>query len=141
MLDFGLAKQAVEPADAAARTMAGQFLGTLAYAAPEQVRGDPGAIDTRTDVHALGVILFEMLTGARPYELRGGMAEAVDTIINTPPPSTPSLNRVVDDELDTIVRKTLAKEQDRRYESAGALLADVRRYLAGEPIAAHRDSQ
>ena len=143
VLDFGLAKRAdrAEDLDEAASTMAGEFLGTFAYAAPEQIRGDPDAIDIRCDVYSLGVILYESLSGRRPYRLRGSISEALQGMLDAEAASPRTHNPAIDDEVDTIVLKALAADPDRRYQSAGALLDDVRHYLAGEPINAKRDSQ
>ena len=152
VVDFGLAKLVAPPAgDArAAVTQEGALLGTLAYAAPEQVRGQPRALDVRADVYALGVILFEMLTGQLPFSVEGDLADVLHRITSTDPQppsacappdaggSPPALR--IDDELDTIVLKSLAKEKERRYQSAAALRDDVQRYLRREPIEAKRDS-
>ncbi|MHC4946634.1 MAG: serine/threonine-protein kinase, partial [Planctomycetota bacterium] len=140
VLDFGLAKRAETPA-AAGATMTGEFLGTCAYAAPEQLAGDPAAVDIRADVYALGVILYESLTGDRPLEATGSMAEVIEAIRHEPPRRPSSRNRAVDDEVETIVLTALAKEPARRYQSAGALVDDIERSLAGAPIAAKRDSR
>lgn len=137
VLDFGLAKM-ITSSDLEARidaTYAGEFVGTLAYAAPEQVAGDPSAVDTRTDVYALGVILYELLADARPYELRGSIADIVNAIERDEPAALPG----VDADLDAIVRTALAKTPDDRYASVAELAADVRRARAGEPIVVRRD--
>lgn len=137
ILDFGLAK--IIDSDAAAGaptvTQTGEFMGTLAYAAPEQVSGDPSRIDIRTDVYALGVILYEMLTARRPVSTAMPVADVIRAIVEAEP-APPGIH----DEIDTIVLKALAKEPDRRYQSAAALRDDVTRCLRGEPIEAKRDS-
>ncbi|MFQ5501616.1 MAG: tetratricopeptide repeat protein [Phycisphaerae bacterium] len=137
ILDFGLAKIINPEAAAAAQTVTqtGEFMGTLAYAAPEQVAGDPSRVDIRTDVYALGVILYEMLTTRRPVSTAMPMADLIRAIVETEP-APPGIH----DEIDTIVLKALAKEPDRRYQSAAALRDDVLRFLRGEPIEAKRDS-
>lgn len=142
ILDFGLAKAI----DAELRstsfegTKAGEFLGTFRYAAPEQFRGEPGQIDTRTDVYALGVILYEMLTGQFPYPVSGSLSAVLRHIAETEPPIPSRLVPGLNDELDTILLKALSKSPERRYQSAGALQRDLLAYLAGEPIEAKRDS-
>ena len=139
VLDFGLAK--IDGLDGSRHlTLTGEFVGTLAYAAPEQVRGDPHLADTRTDVYALGTVLFELLTGRLPLPLGGSFGQIVRTITEREPDRPSAIRREVDNELETIVLKALAKDPDRRYENAAALLDDVQRYLAGEPISAKRDS-
>jgi serine/threonine-protein kinase len=145
VLDFGLAKPANPEIGRgqATVTVAGGFLGTLAYASPEQTTGDPGQVDVRSDVYALGVILYEMLTGRFPYAVTGRMSDVIDAIMNAPPRSLRTLPDTpyrIGDELDTIVRKSLAKDPERRYQSTEALRSDIEHYLAGEPIDAKRDS-
>jgi len=142
LLDFGLAKHrdALEDAQRSVETQAGEFIGTLAYAAPEQVSGDPHAVDVRSDVYSLGVLLFGMLTGAHPYSITGRLAEIVRNIAEAEACRASSIRREVDDELDTIIAKTLSKEKERRYQSVADLLRDLERYRAGRPIEAKGDS-
>jgi serine/threonine-protein kinase len=141
VLDFGLAKIVgpEEMGEAVLATMAGEFLGTFAYAAPEQVAGDPALVDTRTDVHALGVILYEMLTGERPYRLAGSVRDVVRTIAEGEPRRPRTVRPDLDDDLEAILLHALAREPDRRYRSVQAMHDDVRRYLGGEPISVKRD--
>jgi tetratricopeptide (TPR) repeat protein/tRNA A-37 threonylcarbamoyl transferase component Bud32 len=144
ILDFGLAR--ITDADIAATMISeiGVIKGTLQYMSPEQARGDVAAIDVRSDVYALGVILYEMLTGRRPYNVtRAALAEAVRVICeDTPDPVTKSWSgvRKLDTDLETIVGKTLEKEADRRYDSAAALREDIDRYLGSQPILARAPS-
>lgn len=144
ILDFGLAKLAANDggvrSSARAMTLTGQFVGSLPWASPEQAEGANDAIDPRTDVYALGLILFHMLTGRFPYDVFGSMRDVLDHIVNTDPARPSTLSREVNDELDTIVLKCLHKDRERRYQSAGELSQDVERYLEGRPIQAKGDS-
>ncbi len=139
LLDFGLAK--ITGADAAlGSTVTGtnDFLGTPAYAAPEQVRGEQVAVDVRTDVYALGVILFRMLTGCLPFDSTRGLADLLADIQHTEAARPSRLNRALRHDLDAIIGKAMAKDADWRYASVDALVADVRRYLNDEPVEAQR---
>ena len=144
ILDFGLAR--ITDSDIAATMVSevGVIKGTLPYMSPEQARGDVAAIDVRADVYALGVILYELLTGRRPYNVsRAALAEAVRVICEEPPrPLRDSWSGVrrPDRDLETIVGKGLEKEADRRYGSAGALGEDIDRYLSSQPILARSPS-
>jgi serine/threonine protein kinase/Flp pilus assembly protein TadD len=143
ILDFGLAKIADRAAPAGelpAVTMTGQFVGSLPWAAPEQVDGKPDRVDVRTDVYSLGVVLFQVLTGRFPYPVVGSMRAVMENILQVPSHRPSSIRGDLDDELDTIVLKCLSKEPERRYQSAGELARDIRHYLTGEPIEAKRDS-
>ncbi|MEE8141665.1 MAG: serine/threonine-protein kinase, partial [Planctomycetota bacterium] len=138
VLDFGLAK-ILEPdaSDPSSVTSTGQFLGTPAYAAPEQILAQQDRIDIRSDVYSLGVILHEMLTGQLPFEART-LPERIRALEHgdvTPPPQT--LARVARD-LRSILLKALSPELQLRYASVDALAADLRRWLRGEPIEAER---
>ena len=104
--------------------------------APEQVRGDHTAIGPRTDVYALGVILYEMLSGRVPFNGPGEIV-LLDQILKAEPMSLRALRRDVPANLETICRKAMAKEPSRRYASARELADDLRRFRLGEPIKAH----
>lgn len=138
VLDFGLAKL-TEGDGAKSMTEDGQFLGSLPWASPEQVSGG-GDMDVRSDVYSLGVVLHQMLTGEFPYTVVGPVREVVRTITEVEPRAASVRNPEVGDEVDTIVLRCLNKAPERRYQSAGEISADVRRYLADEPIEAKRDS-
>lgn len=132
LLDFGLAK--LTSRSEASLTTSGQFLGTPAFAAPEQWRG--GELDARADVYSLGAILFQMLTGRAVIEGEGLDAVARASA-RSEPPRPSSLSRSIPRDLDAIVLQALANEREERYQSVDALSADVRRFLAGEPVLAH----
>ncbi|MCP3980348.1 MAG: serine/threonine protein kinase [bacterium] len=140
VLDFGLALSLDADMTASRRaTLSGQFVGSLAWASPEQIQGDAAAVDIRSDVYSLGVILYQMLTGHMPYETEGSLREIVDGITRRPP-TPPSRGRELPEEVETIVLRCLAKSPQRRYQSVADVARDVRRHLAGEPIEAKRDS-
>ena len=137
VLDFGVARATDADLRATTATEVGQVIGTLAYMSPEQAAGDPAALDPRSDVYALGVVLFELLAGRLPYSLQGlPMAEAARVIHERDPDRLGSVNTAMRGDVETIVAKALEKDKARRYASAAALAADLRRFLAGEPIAA-----
>jgi WD40 repeat protein/serine/threonine protein kinase len=140
VLDFGLAKPIDEEFADDKLTAAGEFLGTLAYASPEQASADPHRIDVRSDVYSLGVILFEMLTGTLPYSVAGPLSDVLRQITDTAPRGPSNSRRDVDAEIDSITLKALAKEPERRYQSADHLARDIEHYLKNEPIDAKRDS-
>ena len=144
ILDFGLAKTETDDSDVTtqrqATTVTGQFLGSLPWASPEQADGMPEQIDLRTDVYSLGVILYQMLTGRFPYPVAGRMREVLGNILEAEPTRPRTIRKDVNDEVETIVLKCLAKEPGRRYQSAGDLARDIHRYLAGQPIEAKRES-
>ncbi|MEP0846976.1 MAG: serine/threonine protein kinase [Phycisphaerae bacterium] len=143
VLDFGLAKlvdDSSSAADARVMTATGEFVGSLPWASPEQAAGRLDALDIRTDVYSLGVILYQLTTGRFPYPVAGRIDEVVRHIAQSEPVRPTTLRRGVDRELETILLKSLAKEPERRYQSAAELARDIRRHLAGEPIEARRDS-
>jgi WD40 repeat protein/tRNA A-37 threonylcarbamoyl transferase component Bud32 len=151
VLDFGVARViGAEWDEETALTGPGQLLGTLPYMSPEQVaghgagRGD--AIDVRTDVYALGVILFELLVGRRPFDLKGrAVDDAVRIVRYDDPPLASSLASTDEavrlrGDLDAIMMKALAKEPADRYRSVAAFADDVRAHLASEPVSARAGS-
>jgi tetratricopeptide (TPR) repeat protein/tRNA A-37 threonylcarbamoyl transferase component Bud32 len=140
ILDFGVARVTDSDTRTTRQTDLGQLVGTLAYMSPEQVLADPLELDTRSDVYSLGVILYELLGRRLPYNTQGQLDEAVLAISQEDPPSLATLNRAYRGDIETIVGKALEKDKERRYSSANALAADIRRYLADEPIAARPPS-
>ncbi len=139
VLDFGLAKTLRGDAPLSSAP-SGSFFGTLPYASPEQLGHDPDLVDMRTDVHALGVMLYEVLAGRHPFATDGSVAEVVRAIGDTEPAPPSRIVPGLGDEVDTIVLTAMAKEPERRYGSASALGDDIRRLLHDEPIVARRDS-
>lgn len=157
LLDFGIAKLLDSEAPMVEQTRTGVRAFTLHYAAPEQVRGEP--VTTMTDVYALGVVLFELLTDTKPYRLkRQTDAEWEEAILAADPqrPSHTVLRRTEDSgadvhglrrqarmlagDLDNIVLKTLSKRPEQRYPSVEALALDLSRYEAGRPVQARPQS-
>ncbi|TPW10312.1 MAG: serine/threonine protein kinase, partial [bacterium] len=119
--------------------------GTLSYMSPEQARGNPDDIDLRCDVYSLGVILYEMMSGTRPYDVRSSsLFDAIRIICEDRPVplsrAWPS-DRRLDQDIETIVHHALEKEVEQRYPSAGALSEDVGLYLESRPITARPPSR
>ncbi len=145
VLDFGLAKIIGDTVDGNERrasqpdlvSIAGHLMGTLAYMSPEQTAGNPEAIDVRTDVYSLGVVLYEILTGEPPYEtVKTDITAAMRNIRDFDPPRLSKIRREINSEIDAIVLKALAKEPERRYQSAGELGQDLTAWLEGRPVTA-----
>ncbi len=134
VLDFGIAKAA---GSERGTTKTGDFLGTLSYAAPEQLGGSPDLIDTRADVYALGVMLYEALTGTRPS---GGqdlsIAEAIRNVTQNDARRASSINPAVSRDLDAVLRKALERNPAQRYQTAGQLRDELKRAISGQPVRA-----
>lgn len=125
IIDFGIAKKLVPDSDSS--TIEGEILGTPYYMSPEQATGRVTEVDTRTDVYALGAILFELLTGAPPWKgLR--QARLIAAIQEEDPESIRAKNPAVELDLESIVFKAMSKERERRYQSAADLATDLERY-------------
>ncbi len=149
LLDFGIARllEADGPADAASEpvTRTGMLLMTPEYASPELIRGEP--VTTAMDVYALGAILYELLTGARPFSARSGSLIELAARLEqepAPPSRSPKLDarrsHALVGDLDTIALHALQNDAARRYPSVEALADDVRRHLDGLPVAARPDA-
>jgi serine/threonine protein kinase len=158
VIDFGLAKATgTRLTDQMLSTAPGALIGTPVYMSPEQAGPTADDVDTRTDVYALGVLLYELLTGTTPIPAEVARSTPLHELLRkiqeeepeppsrrvvrhsggTAPQGDPTvLSRKLSQELDWIVLRTIAKERDRRYDSPAALSDDLRRYLADQPVAA-----
>ena len=138
VIDFGVARST--NADLGLTTMqtdVGQLIGTIKYMSPEQFDADPDSIDVRSDVYALGVVLYELLTGRLPYDIgRKSVGEAARVVKEEDPAPLSSLNHTLHRDVGVIAAKCLEKDPERRYSSASELAADIARYLEGEAISA-----
>lgn len=138
ILDFGVARLLDSGEGFSARATAqGVLVGTLQYMSPEQGAGGGPGVDTRSDVYALGMMGYELLTGRLPYDLEGlDLPDALRVITEESGPLAGSVIGSLKGDVETILAKALSKNPDERYQSAAELLADIRRHLADEPIAA-----
>jgi len=141
LVDFGLAKSVtgarLTDSDL---TTTGDFIGTLAYAAPEQATAATPVADVRSDVYSLGAILYELVTGQRPIPDGVSPAEFIRRIQEQPPARPSDRNPQIDADLEIIILKALSKDPDRRYQSAVELLRDIERWQRHLPIDARSDS-
>ncbi len=142
LLDFGIAKLIDDAAVApSGETIALAAMMTPEYASPEQVRGEQ--MTTASDVYSLGVILYEMLTGAKPYRITSRRPEDISRTIGAEIPARPSAlaeAKALRGDLDNIVLMAMRKEPDRRYASVAQFSNDIARHLAGRPVIARRDT-
>jgi serine/threonine protein kinase len=139
ILDFGVARVVDSEWPVTRQTDLGELVGTLAYMSPEQITAEPFEVDTRSDVYALGVILYQLLAGRLPYQ-GGNLNQIVQVIREQEAPPLGSVSRAYRGDIETIAAKALEKEKARRYASAADFAADIRRYLGNEPITARPPS-
>jgi serine/threonine protein kinase/tetratricopeptide (TPR) repeat protein len=131
VMDFGLALRAEAEVTL---TQDGQVIGTPAYMSPEQAAGQGHRVDRRSDVYSLGVILYELLTGERPF--RGSKMMLLVQVLREEPRPPRKINDKIPRDLETICLKAMAKAPGRRYTTARELADDLRSFLRGEPIRA-----
>jgi len=143
VLDFGIARvMDAELARGERQTVAGTLLGTLGSMSPEQVAGDSGLVDVRSDVYALGVMLYELLCGRPPLLLDGlTVPQAIGRVLEQEPEPPARVDPSLRGDLTTIALKALEKDPERRYQTAAELAQDLRSALRGEPIEARADSR
>ena len=134
--DFGLAKQIDNEVT---MTVSGAILGTPAYMSPEQARGDNRRVDRRSDVFSLGVILYEMLTGTKPFD-GSSQVQLLQQIQSHDPRSPRAVDGRIPRDLETICVKAISKQSDRRYATTKEFAEDLRRFLAGSAILARPES-
>ncbi|MEY4828014.1 MAG: Serine/threonine-protein kinase PrkC, partial [Planctomycetota bacterium] len=138
VIDFGVAR--TTDSDMVVNTLqtdVGQLVGTVQYMSPEQFDADPHDLDIRSDVYALGVVMYELLSGRLPYDLRKkAIHEAARVVREEDPARLSTITPTLRGDLEVIVAKAMAKERGQRYASASALSDDIGRYLDQEPITA-----
>lgn len=142
VIDFGVARATdSDMRMTQAQTSAGQIVGTIQYMSPEQCAADPHDLDIRSDVYALGVMLYEIIVDRLPYDLsKTAIHEAVRIVQEVEPTRITSVDASVPRDIEVIIGKSLEKERTRRYRSAGEMGDDVRRFLSDEAIVARPPS-
>jgi serine/threonine protein kinase len=139
ILDFGLAKL-MDAAGVEQLSMTHEVLGTPIYMSPEQAQGETKQIDARADVYGLGVILYDLMTGLYPHDVSGSNFDIMTRVIENEPIPPRKFNPKLDRYIEAILLKAVARKKEDRYDSAGDLLDDLRRYLTGQPVSARADT-
>lgn len=153
LLDFGLARDLLaEQRNQAAPTLANGFIGSYAWASPEQLTAGSAAVDVRSDVYTLGLILYNILTGQFPYDVGGSLSDLLRNVVSVPPTppgrimsehsakrsvfrfAVPSASGSLNPDLDAIVLKALSKRPEDRYQTAEAFAEDIDNYIAGRRV-------
>jgi serine/threonine-protein kinase len=140
VIDFGVSRLVDQSLRSREQTLPGAVVGTPQYMAPEQATGEVEAIDVRTDVYALGVVLYRLVSGAMPYDVPLNPAAAAHTIVTAVPKPLAPAHPELGGDLETIVMTALAKRPEQRYQSAAALADDLTRWLERRPITARAPS-
>ncbi len=138
VIDFGVARATgADMQQAKAQTRVGQIIGSVHYMSPEQFDADPHDIDTRSDVYALGLVLYELLAGELPYNVdSSSIFDIAEEIRQGRLRNLSLFDRSLGGEVEAIVHKALEKDRENRYQSAFGLAQDIRRFLAGEAVTA-----
>jgi serine/threonine protein kinase len=137
ILDFGIARATGLDVHSGVHTSHGQIIGTLAFMSPEQLRGAVGDVDRRSDVYAMGVLLFRLLAGRLPFDITGlPLVEAVQRILQSDTPRLGTAASGVDDMLEQMTARAMARDRDARYASAADMGSDLRGFLEGRRMTA-----
>ena len=152
VVDFGLARDEADTDEVQVIVNEGHILGTLPYLSPEQASGSDDQIDVRSDVYSLGVVLYELLTGQWPYDMTGTKDEVRGRIISQAAASPSRIRTdveeghclpagILNDDLEQIILRSLAKRKEDRYQSAFELADDLARFLSGRAVSAKADDK